>query len=92
MKREQIIETIKSILTRHGIRRAYLFGSFARNERKYNDIDIAVEPPEGFSLLDMAGVLVELEDEVGKKVDLVSTRSINPRLEGYIRKDSVAII
>ena len=41
MKREQIIKTIKGVLNEHGIRKAYLFGSFARKE-KFHDIDITI--------------------------------------------------
>lgn len=92
MKREQIIRTIKRVLSEHGIREAYLFGSFARNER-YRDIDIAIEPPKGkFSLLDLVGVEQELEDETGKNVDVVMLRSIKPRLKPYIEKDLTAIL
>ena len=86
MKREQIIRAIKEVLSEHGIREAYLFGSFARKER-YRDIDIAIEPPKGkFSLLDLVGVEQELEDETGKNVDVVILRSIKPRLKPYIKK------
>jgi predicted nucleotidyltransferase len=56
MKRDIIIKTIKDTLLRQGIQKAYIFGSFARKERKYHDIDIAIEPPEGFSLLDLIHV------------------------------------
>ncbi|MEW6067967.1 MAG: nucleotidyltransferase domain-containing protein [Nitrospirota bacterium] len=92
MKREQIIETIKRVLNEHGIRKAYLFGSFARKE-SYHDIDIAIEPPEGkFSLLDLVGVEQELEDETGKNVDVVIFRSIKPRLKLHINKDLTTIL
>lgn len=92
MKREQIIRTIKEVLNGHGIKEAYLFGSFARKER-YRDIDIAIElPKEKFSLLDLVGVEQELEDETGKNVDVVILRSIKPRLKQYIEKDLTAIL
>lgn len=87
MKREQVIKTIKEVLTAQGIIKAYLFGSFARNE-KYHDIDIAIEPRKGkFSLLDLVGVEQQLEDKTGKEIDLVMLRSIKPRLKAYIEKD-----
>jgi len=92
MKREEMIAKMREVLAQNGIRTAYLFGSFARGERHYKDIDVAVMPPEGFSLLDMAGVQLELEDGIGKKIDLVSMRSIMPRLGPYIKADLVAIL
>lgn len=91
MKREQIIKAIKGVLSEHGVKKAYLFGSFARNE-KFHDIDIAIElPKRKFSLLDLVGVEQKLEDETGKNVDVVILRSIKPRLRTYIEKDLTAI-
>ncbi len=93
MKREQTIETIKRVLIAHGVGAAYLFGSFARKERRSHDIDIAIKPPRGkFSLLDLVGVEQELQDETGKKVDIVIIDSIKPRLRPYIEKDLVPIL
>lgn len=92
MKREQIIQTIRRTLKKHHIKEAYLFGSFARGEKKYRDIDIAIRPPESFSLLDMAGVLVELEDGTSGKVDLISSRAVHPRFKPRILKERVALL
>jgi len=93
MKREAIIETIKKTLREHGVQKAYLFGSFARKERDYHDIDVAIEPPKGrFSLLDLVGVEQELEDVTGKKIDVVMYRSVKPRLKQYVDKDITAIL
>ncbi|GFP33882.1 hypothetical protein HKBW3S42_02221, partial [Candidatus Hakubella thermalkaliphila] len=51
-------------------------------KERYRDIDIAIGPPKGkFSLLDLVGVEQELEDEIGKNVDVVMLRSIKPRLK-----------
>jgi len=93
MKRKQIIETIKKVLTAHGVGAAYLFGSFARKERRVHDIDVAIKPPTGkFSLLDLIGVEQELQDKTGEKIDLVIIDSIKSRLRPYIEKDLVSIL
>jgi len=93
MKREEIIETIRNTLRTYGITKAYIFGSFARRARRYNDIDVAIEPPKGkFSLLDLVGVEQELGDELGKKVDVVIYRSLKPRLKVHVDKDLTAIL
>ena len=42
--------------------------------------------------MDMAGVLVELEDGLGLAVDLVTVRSIKPRMMEYVRKDMTSIV
>ncbi|MBI5695571.1 MAG: nucleotidyltransferase domain-containing protein [Nitrospirae bacterium] len=93
MKRDEIIERIREVLTGHGVPRAYLFGSFARRERSYRDIDIAIDKPNGkFSLLDLVGMEQELEDTTGKKVEVVIYRSLKPRLKENIKKDMVPVI
>ncbi len=93
MKHEEIVETIRSTLKSYGITEAYIFGSFARRARRYHDIDVAIEPPDAkFSLLDLVGVEQELEDELGKKVDVVIYRSLKPRLKAHVDKDLTAIL
>jgi len=93
MGRKEIIETIRKVLREHGVPSAYLFGSFARKERTYHDVDIAIDPPAGkFSLLDLVGIEQELAEKTGKKVDVVILRSIKPRLKSNIEKDLTALL
>lgn len=80
------------ILKKHDVIRASLFGSFARGEEtEKSDIDILIEPPKGMTLFDMAGMQIDLQDILKKSVDLVTYRSINPRLKNYILKDEKVI-
>ena len=93
MERAKIIAAIKSVLRKNGVRQAYLFGSFARGEKKYNDIDIAIVPPKGrFSLFDLAGLRIELEGRIGTKADLSIYGSIKPALRPYIEPELRAIM
>jgi predicted nucleotidyltransferase len=93
MKRDKIISTIQEVLKKHGTQEAYLFGSFARKERMYRDIDIAIRPPKGkFSLLDLVHIENVLNERTGKKVEIITLRSIHPRLRPYITKDMVRVI
>jgi uncharacterized protein len=93
MTRESIIESIKNTLKRYGITKAYLFGSFARLDDDYHDIDVAIEPPQGkFSLFDLVGVEQELEDLTGQKVDVVIYRALKTRIRSYVDQDLVPIL
>ena len=75
------------------MKKAYLFGSFARNEKKYHDIDVAIEPPNAhFSLFDLVGMQQELEAQLHQKVDLLTIKSISPYVFPYIKKDMVPIL
>lgn len=70
------LQQVKPLLiSKYGLKRIGLFGSFARNEQNTDsDIDIIVETSEpNFS--SFAGVLLLLEKVLRKKVDLVRVHS-----------------
>lgn len=89
----QIIKKqILPILKRQGVIKAALFGSTARGEdKKRSDIDILVKLEKGKSLFDFVGLKLELEEKLGKKVDLVTYRAIKPRLKDIILRDEKII-
>lgn len=91
MERKEIVQILKEIVSQNKIRKAYLFGSFARKHGRFNDIDLAIEPLGGFTLLDLARVANTIEERTGLHVDLVTLRSLNPRLKSIIKREMVAI-
>ena len=89
---EKIKSKIVKILKKNKIKKAGIFGSYARGEEKKNsDIDILVEPAKnmGFNFF---GMNVELEEKLGKKVHLVTYKYVHPRLKEQILKEEVRII
>src|SRR3989339_63725 len=97
MKTNKQIELIKKkimpILKKNKVVRAGIFGSYARGEQKKNsDVDILVEIKKRKSLFDFAGIKIELEEKLGKKVDLVEYKIINPRIRENIINSEVRII
>ena len=91
-KLQNTIRQIKPILKRNNIVKAGIFGSYARGEEKKNsDIDILVEPPKGIGF-GFVGIQFELEDELKRKVDLLSYRAIHPLLKKRILNEEVRII
>ncbi len=86
-------EKIIKILKENGVKRAGIFGSYARGEQKKNsDIDILIEPPRNMSLIGFVHVKHKLEDELGIKIDLVSYKGIHPLLRSQILHEEVEII
>ena len=81
------------ILKAHKIKKAAVFGSFARGDfDDKSDVDILIEPPEGFSLFDLAGLHLNLEDTLGRKVDVMIYDSINPLIKDKVMKEKKDII
>lgn len=84
-----IVKTLK----KYKVRKAGLFGSYVRGEqKKSSDIDVLIMPPKDMSLLGFVHVKHELEDKLGKKVDLVSYNGLHPLLKKQILQEEVAII
>jgi len=92
MEIEEIKEKIVPVLIRHRIKRAGIFGSVATGEgNSQSDIDILVELENKISLLEFVSIKFELEDLLGKKVDLVEYQAIKPRLRSAIMAEEIRI-
>jgi len=90
---EEIRSKIVPILKHHGVIRAAVFGSFVRRETKEDsDVDILVELPREKSLLDFVALKLELEETLGRKVDLIEYSTIHPLLKERVLKEQVPVI
>jgi hypothetical protein len=70
-----------------------IFGSYARGENRENsDLDILIDFDQALDLLSIIGLEQELSEKLGIKVDLITVRSLNPRLKRYVEKDFVALV
>jgi len=88
-----IKKKITPILKHYGVKRAAIFGSFVRGKaKKTSDIDILVEIEKDISLLDFVGLKLEIEEAIGKKVDLVEYKTIKPLIKERILKEQLAIL
>ena len=95
-KKNKDIKNIKKkiipILKKNDVARAGIFGSYARGEAKKNsDVDILIQPPKGIGF-GFAGIELELEKKLKKKVDLLTYNSIHPLLKSSILKEEVKIL
>ena len=88
VKREEILR----IAAKHGARNVRVFGSVARGEADdQSDIDFLVDMEPGRSLLDRAGLLVDLEELLGRKVDVATERVLKPRIRDRVFREAVSI-
>ena len=79
------------IAERHQLKRLALFGSYARGDMtKDSDIDLRIDKGS-IRGLELAGLLVDLEDALGVPVDLIPTTSLDPRFLQSIQKDEVLL-
>lgn len=89
---EEIKRKILPVLQRYGVTKAAVFGSFATGENKEgSDLDLLVELPDDKSLLDLAGLKVNLEELLKMKVDVLTYDSIHPLLKDIILSEQKVI-
>ncbi len=87
-RRYEVLE----IAAKHGARNVRIFGSVARGEAdEASDVDILVEFSPGTTLLNHAALILELEDLLGVKVDVVSDRGLRERIRERILREAVAL-
>ncbi len=91
------IDRIKSfcleVCQKHSIKRASLFGSFARQEATdSSDIDLLVEFQEGKSLFDLIDLKNDLEKISKRKVDVVTYASLHPLIKEKVMAEQEIII
>ncbi|MEK6915642.1 MAG: nucleotidyltransferase family protein [Nanoarchaeota archaeon] len=96
IKRDKTIKRVKSkiipVLKKYNIKKAGIFGSYARGEqKKTSDVDILIEPPKGIGI-GFVRIADNLEKALGKKVDLVTYKFINNLIRKTVLKEEVRII
>ena len=94
MSIKEIKNKINPILKKNGVKKAAIFGSYARGEqKKRSDVDILIEYQKNDkSLLDLVGLEIKLKEKLNKKVDLITYDSLHPLLRESILKDQKIIL
>ena len=81
--------TVLRVTHARGITNVRVFGSFARgDQRSHSDLDLLVELPDGATLIDLSGLKIDLEEAVGRKVDVLTEGGISSYLRDRILSDA----
>ncbi|MGC8590478.1 nucleotidyltransferase family protein [Athalassotoga sp.] len=87
--RSQILPVFK----KYKVKRAGIFGSVARGEDNIqSDVDILVELDDNLSLFDYIRMKLEIEEILGKSVDLVEYDTIKPFIKSKILEEEIRIL
>ena len=90
--RSRYREQILVLAARRGAHNVRVFGSIARgDQRPDSDVDFVVDFEPGRSLLDLTGLWLDLEQTLGCKVDVVSSRGLRPRIASEVLRDAIAL-
>ena len=89
-----IKKKVLPILKKHAVKRASIFGSFARGtEKSRSDVDFLIEyKGKNKSLFDLVDLKSDLEEIFDRKVDVITYSSIYWRIRERILAEQVVIL
>jgi hypothetical protein len=83
---------ILTIAAKHGVKRVRLFGSFARGDaRADSDIDLLIEAGPRTPPWFPGGLLVDLEEELGRRVDIAEENTLHPLIRDRILHEAIPL-
>jgi predicted nucleotidyltransferase len=83
---------IRKIAARHGARNIRIFGSVARGDSSQgSDIDFLVDAGPGTSSWFPAGLILDLEELLGCRVEVVTEKGLNPYLRERVLHEAVPL-
>ncbi len=87
-RRPQIV----ALAERYRASEVRVFGSVARGDAtEASDVDLLIRTRDGCSLLDLGGLLEDLQDLLECRVDLVTEDGLKPRLREQVLKEAIAL-
>ncbi len=85
-------DEILDLAARHGARHVRVFGSVARGSAgPESDVDLLVEIASDRSLLDQIALIQDLSELLDRRVDVISDRGLNPRVQQRVIEEAVAL-
>ena len=89
---QQNRQEILSLAQKHGVTNIKVFGSFARGEEnEKSDVDFLVEMEKDRSLLDIGGLVMDLQDLLHRTIDVVEPNGLHYLIRDEVLKEAIPI-
>lgn len=89
---DEIKNIVSPVAAKYGVERVYLFGSYARGEATAeSDLDLRIDKGRLRGLIMLGGMYSDLEERFGKKLDLLTTASLDSGFLNRIAREEVLI-
>ncbi len=87
------IQIVKDYFSGQPVIKAYLFGSFSRNDAENDsDVDILVDLDYSKHIgLGFVTMQADLQQKLHKKIDLISSKAVSKFIQPFIDRDKVLI-
>ena len=87
-KRDEILV----IAARHGARNVRVFGSVARGEdNPDSDVDFLIDVGSTTSSWFPAGLILDLEEVLGRRVEVVTAKALNPYIRDRVLREAIPL-
>ena len=85
-------DEVLRIAARHGAYNVRVFGSFARGQADADsDVDLLVDLEQGRSLFDLGGLLMDLQELLGRQVDVVTANGLRDRIRDRVLREAIPL-
>jgi uncharacterized protein len=85
-------EKILDAAAQRGLGDVRVFGSVARDEAgEASDVDLLVAPGPQTTLFDLSGFALDVEDIVGRHVDVATPRGLKARIRDRVLAEAIAL-
>lgn len=88
----EIRNIVSPIAEEYGVARVFLFGSYARGkDTEDSDLDFRIDKGRLRGLIQLGGMYSDLEEKFDKKIDLLTTGSLEPQFLERIADEEIMI-
>jgi predicted nucleotidyltransferase len=96
MNRQAILERLNAeapgLRRKYGVKSLAVFGSMARgDDREGSDVDILVRFEGKATFDNFMGLKLDLEERLGRRVDLLTPKCLRPDIEAEIEKEAIHV-
>jgi len=85
-------DEIQRIASRHGAANIRIFGSVARGDAgPESDVDLLIDVGAQTSSWFPAGLIIDLENLLGRKVEVVTERGLDPHIREHVLREAVPL-
>lgn len=88
----EIKQVAQELGKEYGVKNIYLFGSYAKNQAtNQSDVDLRIDKGKIFGLFALSAFRIALQKRLGKKVDLLTSDSLDKRFLHKIRSEEILL-